>query len=75
MKKSILKWQNPNFSKPKKECVLLIQYWEYGGVSYKLGIFVDNIFYTCVFELGAIPKPMNCKNILYWAYLPEVTHA
>lgn len=75
MKYTILKWHNPIFYKPQKERVLLIKYWKYDSVSYKLGIFDNNIFYECVFKFGAIPSPLNCKNILYWAYLPEVKNA
>ena len=72
MKYNILKWHDPKYFLPQKERVLLIQYWEYGGVSYKLGIFDKKTFYECVFALGAIPKPLYRKKILRWSYLPEV---
>ena len=73
MKKTIIKWYSPEMQRPTNDRLwLLVKYWEYGQINYKIALYADNKFYGIPLKICDIPLELITSNVIFWAYLPEV---
>lgn len=74
--KNILKWHNPERHRPTNDKLwLIVKYWEYGQINYKIALYADNKFYAIPLSICDTPLELKISNVVFWAYLPEVKNA